>query len=106
MFSLVFSSYFFTACSKTEEVKETVITYSGGNGHSYAKAVIINGAQNHSEAVQAIRDWLTEHYPKYGRGRQYPSSANGKDYTLFEMFDEGGGKLYLFFDTTNFADLR
>ena len=49
-----------------ETIPDTAhITYEGGDGRSYAGAVIIRGARSPGAAVTAERQWLDQHYPGY-----------------------------------------
>ncbi len=77
------------------------ITYEGGNGSSYAEAVMIQAA-NEDAGIEAEYYWLAQRYPGYKRGQQSAIGHEGKMYDLLEITTGKGEKKTVYFDITAF----
>lgn len=77
------------------------VTYTGGDGSSFEKAVVIHGA-NELTGVDAEYDYLAKRYPGYHRGKQSLSSHGKRRYDILEFTTTGGKKMTTYFDITEF----
>lgn len=60
----------------------TRITYQGGDGSSFEKAVVIAGAKSSMDGVPAERKWLKKKYGNYEKLKQALVKEGGKYYDL------------------------
>ncbi len=81
------------------------VTYAGGDGSSFEKAVIIKGATEQT-GVRAEYQWLAKNYPGYMRRRQSLKQNDGKVYDVLAITTEGGKELDVYFDITEFFGKR
>lgn len=51
------------AFALAQATASAAIRYSGGDGSTLKKAVVIGGASNVSEGLAAVQDWIVIHYP-------------------------------------------
>ena len=77
------------------------ITYSGGDGSSFEKSVVIHGATEQT-GVDAEYAYLAKHYPGYRRGKQTLGSHENRQFDILEFTKADGKKLTIFFDITEF----
>ena len=77
------------------------ITYSGGDGSTIEKAVIINGGTEET-GVHAEYAYIQKHYPGYKRGGQSLLNQQGRDYDAIEFRTADGKKMTIYFDITAF----
>jgi hypothetical protein len=77
------------------------VTYAGGDGSSYAEAVIVKAA-NEDDGVSAEYYWLAQRYPGCKRGQQSSIEQKGKMYDLLEITTAKGEKKTVYFDITDF----
>jgi hypothetical protein len=78
------------------------LTYSGGDGSSYAQAVVIKNAHHEEIGVPAERAWLEQRYPGYDKGEQSEMTVNGKQFDLIEFTTATGEHKSVYFDITDF----
>jgi len=77
------------------------VSYTGGDGSSFEKAVVIHGA-NELTGVDAEYDYLAQHYPGYHRGKQSLSFHGKRHFDVLEFTTAGGKKRTIHFDITEF----
>jgi hypothetical protein len=82
------------------EAQVSAISYSGGDGSSFEKAIIIKGATE-ATGVKAEYEYLSKHFPGYKMERQSLLQKQGRTYDLIE-FATKDGKKAIFFDITDF----
>jgi len=78
------------------------LTYSGGDGSSYAQAVVIKNARHEEIGVPAERAWLEQRYPRYDKEEQALMTVNGKQYDLIKFTTATGEHKSVYFDITGF----
>ena len=81
--------------------KPPAITYSGGDGSTLEKAVIIKGATE-ATGVDAEYAYLQKHFPGCKTGSQSLQNLKGKAYDVLEYTPAGGKKQMIYFDITAF----
>ena len=83
-----------------------MVEYSGGDGSSKEKAIIITGAANSMEGIAAEYQYLADKYGARGTGwnleMQSLMQDKGKSYDLMRILLKDGTKIDLFFDITEF----
>lgn len=86
------------------EKREAVsrITYLGGDGSSFEKAVVITGAKSSMEGVPAERKWLKKKYGHYEKLKQRLVKEGGKYYDLVTIRTKEGKELVVYFDISGF----
>ena len=77
------------------------VSYSGGDGTTMAKAVVINGADE-STGLDAEYAWLATHFPGYKMQDQLLMNNKGKTYDALKITTNGGKELTVYFDITGF----
>lgn len=77
------------------------ISYTGGDGSSFEKAVVIHGA-NEMTGVDAEYDYIAQHYPGYHRGKQSLNSHGKRRFDVLEFTTGDGKKMTIYFDITEF----
>lgn len=101
------------SCGSSRPAKGTVtlsygdVSFEGGNGKNFKKAVVIEGAENTKEGVEAEMYYLSAHYGERGKdwimlskGQQ---EKDGKYYELIEIGLEGKEKSeIIYFDISSF----
>lgn len=78
----------------------TRITYQGGDGSSFEKAVVIAGAKSSMDGVPAERKWLKKKYGNYEKLKQALVKEGGKYYDLVTIRTkkrQGAGRLFRYF---------
>ncbi len=78
------------------------LAYSGGDGSSYAQAIVIKGAKDEEAGVAAERAWLEQRYPGFDKGRQSLMSSDGKNFDLIEFTTASGEHRSVYFDISDF----
>jgi len=86
---------------KPQPTKPARISYEGGDGSSFEKAVIIKGATEET-GVHEEYEWVAKHYPDYKRRKQSLSSQNGKRYDVLGITTKDGKDLDVYFDISDF----
>ena len=81
--------------------KPPAITYSGGDGSTLEKAIVIKGATEET-GVDAEYAYLRKHYPGYKGGGQSLQNVRGRAYDVLEFTPAGGKKQMIYFDITAF----
>ena len=89
------------ADEKPKEGKPAQITYAGGDGSSFEKAVVIKGATE-GTGVDAEYRWLSKNYPSYRMRRQSLKNNGGKAYDVLAITTKDGKELNVYFDITGF----
>lgn len=77
------------------------ISYSGGDGSSLEKAVIIKGATEET-GVRAEYSYIEKHYPGFKRGAQSLQNSKGRMFDAIEFTTADGKKKTIYFDITDF----
>ena len=77
------------------------ITYSGGDGSTFEKAIIVNGATEET-GVHAEYDYIAKHYPGYSRGQQSLQSHEKRMYDVLEFMTADKQQRTIYFDITGF----
>ena len=85
----------------SKEATAEPITYSGGDGSTMEKSVIIKGADGEKAGVDAEYAWLRQKYPGYRMTKQALKSAAGRRYDLIEINTSQEEKS-IYFDITDF----
>jgi len=78
------------------------IEYSGGDGSSMAKAVIIAGAADTFAGIQAENDWIKINHPGWRKKRQSLMHSDGKAYDYNEYTTHTRETKTIYFDITDF----
>ena len=89
------------AAGSTPAAAKHSITYTGGPGDSFATAIIILGATDSSEGVQAEYDWLSQNRPGAQVLEQALLSDNDRMYDMLTIRKQGH-KEQVYFDITDF----
>jgi len=77
------------------------VSYSGGDGTTMAKAVVINGATE-STGLDAEDAWLAKHFRGYELRQQSLLNSKGKMYDAMDITTQDGKKMTVYFDITGF----
>jgi hypothetical protein len=78
------------------------IAFSGGDGSSCRRAVVIGGASHEPEGVRAERWWIFSKHPGVKIDGQTTSSVGGRDFDSIEMLLPDGTRRSICFDITSF----
>jgi hypothetical protein len=78
------------------------VTFEGRNGDSLENAIIIQGARDGQEGVDAEHWWLRKHFPGYQPKGQGLLHREGKAYDKLEIVLPDGKQKEVFFDITSF----
>lgn len=81
-------------------LSEAQVSYAGGDGSSFEKAVIIKGATE-ATGVKAEYAYLEKHFPGYRTEKQALGEHKGRMYDLIEIRTKEGKRLVVF-DITDF----
>ncbi|MCF8227342.1 MAG: hypothetical protein K9G58_06165 [Bacteroidales bacterium] len=104
---LIITAYSCSSPKPAQNLDYGNISYEGGNGKNYKKAVVIRNADNMNQGMKAIRHYLTETYGKQGpdwvmfsKGQK---EQDGREYYLYEIAlkDKKRTKI-IYFDVTGF----
>jgi hypothetical protein len=79
----------------------TGVTFSGGDGSSIEKAVIIK-APNNFLGVRAEYDWMKKNRPGWHLEEQSVLKGGGKIYDKMYCLTPDGQRMAIFFDITDF----
>lgn len=82
------------------------ITYQGGDGSSFEKAVVITGAKNSMEGVPAEGKWLRKKYGNYEKLKQGLIQHEGKFYDVITIRTKKGKEVVVYFDISGFFPAR
>jgi hypothetical protein len=77
------------------------ITFGGGNGHSLAKANILEGAKGEDDGIASEYDWVAKNRLKADVVEQQLLGDNGKVYDLL-ILQAGGKTEKIYFDITGY----
>ena len=77
------------------------ITFSGGDGSTFGKAVVIHGATEES-GVHAEYEYIEKHHPGYHRGEQALRGHQQHMYDVLNFTTADGKKMTIYFDITEF----
>jgi hypothetical protein len=83
-------------------VKIGRITFEGGDGSSMEQAVVIKGAKDSEEGIDAEAKWVKKVHGKWTKDRQALLDQNGKKYDRIEYTTPKGEKMTVYFDITDF----
>lgn len=100
LFSLVVAFVFLVA-GLVAQAAPPKITYSGGDGSSLEKAIVIHGATEQT-GVDAEYNYLGKHFPGYHQGKQSLISHENRRYDVLEFTTANGAKMTIYFDITEF----
>jgi len=92
------------ALAQSSGASATAISYGGGDGASFAQAILIKGARNESDGVAAERTYVVKFHPDWNP-REIDTalmSDNGHDYDLSRFRGRDGAEHVLYFDITEF----
>lgn len=92
------------ASPERTEKREAVsrITYLGGDGSSFEKAVVIAGAKSSMDGVPAEGKWLKKKYGHYEMLQQGLIKEGGKFYDVVTIRTKKGKELVVYFDISGF----
>lgn len=79
------------------------ITYKGGDGSSFEKAVVIVGATSSMDGVPAEGKWLKKKYGSYEKLQQGLVQHEGKFYDVITIRTEKGKEVVVYFDISDFS---
>jgi len=88
-------------CAAPQTFAKNPIAFSGGDGSTLEKAVIIKGATE-ATGVDAEYAYLQKHFPGCRTGSQSLQNVKGKAYDVLEFTPTGGKKQTIYFDITAF----
>ncbi len=74
-------------------------SFSGGDGSSLEKAIIIK-APNEMSGVHAEHEYIRQHYPGSKEGTQSVQNAKGRVYDTIEITTANGKAKTIYFDIT------
>ncbi len=77
-----------------------MVQYSNNAGSSLEDAIVITGASNHKEGVDAEYKYLTMKFPGYRLNRQRLVEQKGKFFDAMEITLADGTSKIIFFDIT------
>lgn len=77
------------------------VSYSGGDGSSFEKAIVIHGATEQT-GVDAEYGYLAKHYPGSRSGKQSLTSHEKRNFDVLEFTTAEGKKMLIYFDITEF----
>jgi len=100
-FSSLVVAFVLLAVGVVAQAAPPKITYSGGDGSSFEKAVAIHGATEQT-GVDAEYDYLARHFPGYHQSRQSLTSHEKRRYDVLEFTTANGAKMTIYFDITEF----
>jgi hypothetical protein len=78
------------------------IAFSGGDGSSCQKAVVIEHARNTAEGLAAEKAWLAAYYPQARIAVKAQSGEKNRYYETVELQPKAGAKVRVCFDITGF----
>jgi hypothetical protein len=90
------------AASSSPPAGPAGITYSGGDGSSCERVVVISGAKNERAGIAAEYSWVRAHFPGYRRTQQDLSQCGDKPADILHLEDGAGHKADVYFDISGF----
>lgn len=78
------------------------ISFSGADGSSCEKAVVVKNAANHFEGIAAEKAWIAWRYPDSKLKGQAVSGVGNKTFDTLEIEIANGGSETICFDITDF----
>jgi hypothetical protein len=78
------------------------ISYSGGDGSSFAAAIVIQGAKGELDGVAAERTYVLKLHPGWREENSAVLDKEGRTYDLNDYRAGDGSKHSLIFDVTGF----
>ncbi len=78
------------------------ITFEGGDGSSIETAVVIKGAKDTEEGIEAEAKWVRKVHRNWTKGTQALLDQNGRKYDRIEYSTPEGGTKTIYFDITDF----
>ena len=93
-----------TALAQSSATPVGGISYAGGDGASFASAVLIKGARSESEGVAAERTYVVKFHSDWDPREIYTAlmAINGRYYDLSRFRGRDGVEHALYFDVTEF----
>ncbi len=93
-----------SALAQSSGAPTSGVSYAGGDGGSFASAILIKGARNESEGVAAERIYVVKFHPDWDPGEIDTAllANNGRYYDLSHFRSRGGVEHGLYFDVTEF----
>lgn len=92
-----------TSKTKKKPMKIGKITFEGGDGSSFEEAVVIKGAKDTMEGIEAESKWMEKKHRGWEKGDQALVSKDGKHYDRIDYSKpKDGKKMTIFFDITDF----
>lgn len=83
------------------QAEESKISYGGGDGSSFEKAVVIKGATEET-GVKAEYAYLREHFSGYTMGKQSLVNHEKRVYDVLDITTKDGAAKSVYFDITGF----
>ncbi len=81
--------------------KAAGITFAGGDGSSFERAILIKGAKGDQDGVASEYTWMRSNYPGSQPGEQSLQSVNGRNYDVINLQTPSGAKT-IYFDITEY----
>lgn len=97
---MVFFGVCFLFLFGTGLMAQAEISFGGGDGSSFEKAVVIKGATE-ATGVKAEYAYLREHFPGYTMGKQALVNHEKRVYDVLDFTTKDGAKT-VYFDITGF----
>ncbi len=95
----------FIACARTSlqarRDDRKPIRFTGGDGSSRQTAIVIEGARNEVEGINAENLWVLKHQPSWRKAHQSLIQAGSRAFDAIE-YEAPDGKHTLWFDITSF----
>ena len=85
---------------QTPQLPSHPLVYSGGDGSSCERAVVIGGASCREGGTLAIYQWLEQSHPDAQGTRLSAMNSAGRHYELVEFATRNGEGKTVYFDTT------
>lgn len=86
-----------------EEKATSKITYEGGDGSTQKKAIVIKGATNSFEGIQAERAWIKGNHPTWRKVRQALVSTKKRKHYDKISYEDAKRKVHIiWYDITHF----
>jgi hypothetical protein len=90
------------AAQTTDAAAAIGVSYGGGDGSSFATAIVINGAKNEFEGVGAEHAYVAKSHPDWTEGDSALLGREGRLFDLNSYRAADGSEHRLIFDVTNF----
>ncbi len=78
------------------------VSFEGGNGATIETAIIITGAKNTQEGIEAEAKWVKKVHRTWVKKEQALLMANGKHYDKIQYSTPAGETKSLYFDISSF----